>query len=391
MLKPPLIRPGDTDVVRLPGRNAESAVLAAACREAAAGDGRLVLLTGEAGIGKSRLAQAGADEAAALGMAGARGWCMDDAAAPPLWPWRRAARNVKGLAEALDTVGGPDVDDAAQWRLTEAVAGVLHDAADPGLAVVLEDLHWADPLTLDLLRRLLPEIQRSPVLLIATARHDGLERSAFGRALPELLRTGTTVHVPVSGLTADAVATWLAEDAATAAWAQHAQELVDTTGGNPFYIRTLVAELPRPGADVRAALSDRPTWRTVLVAPYRALPEPVRHTIGTAAVMGERLAPGLLADAVDRPVREVSDHIARAVAVGLLTRSAHRHTRTSRRRWRTPRTRSWPARPPSTGHGSRARRPLAAIALDDRDVAEECYHMLLPTAAWCGGDGGAHP
>ena len=294
-------------------------MLAAACREAAAGSARLVLITGEAGIGKSRLAQAGADEAAALGMACARGWCMDDAAAPPLWPWRRAARNVKGLAEALDTVGSADVDDAAQWRLTEAVAGVLAEAATSGLAVVLEDLHWADPLTLDLLRRLLPEISRSAVLLIATARHDGLDRSAFGHALPELLRPAITVHVPVAGLTVDAVATWMAQDAATAGWAQHAQELVASTGGNPFYIRTLVAELPRPGTDVRAALGDRPTWRTVLVAPYRALSEPVRRTIGTAAVMGERLAPGLLANALDRPVQEVSDHLASAVAAGLLT------------------------------------------------------------------------
>src|SRR3712207_5310916 len=111
----------------------------------------------------------------------------------------------------------------------------------------------------------------------------------------------------------------MGEDDATRAWAQHAQELVDSTGGNPFYIRTLVAEVPRPGADVRAALSDRPTWRTVLVAPYRALPAPVRRTIGTAAVMGERLTPGLLAEALDRPVQEVSEHLAHAVAAGLLT------------------------------------------------------------------------
>ncbi len=320
MLKPVLIRTGDTDVmVRLPGRDAESAVLAAACREAAAGSGRLVLLTGEAGIGKSRLAQAAADEAAALGMAGARGWCMDDAAAPPLWPWRRVARDVDGLAAALDTVGAADVDDAAQWRLTEAVAAVLHGAGPPGLAVVLEDLHWADPLTLDLLRRLLPEIGRSRVVLVATARHDGLDRSALGRTLPQLLRVGTTVHVPVAGLSVDAVATWMAEDDATLPWARHAQELVDSTAGNPFYIRTLVAEVPRPGADVRAALTDRPTWRTVLVAPYRALPAPVRRTVGTAAVMGERLSPGLLAGALDRPVQEVSDHLANAVAAGLLT------------------------------------------------------------------------
>jgi hypothetical protein len=298
-------------------------VLVAACHEAVAGSGRLVLLTGEAGIGKSRLAQAAADEATALGMAGARGWCLDDPAAPPLWPWRRAARGVAGLGEALDGVQHSGTDDAAPWRLAEAVARLLDEAARSGeaaggLSVVLEDLHWADRLSLDLLRRLLPEISRSRVLVVATARHDGLDRSAFGRALSELVRAENTVHVPVAGLGVDDVATWLAGDPTTAAWAAHANDLVAWTGGNPFYIKTLTSELPRPGADVSAALAYRPAWRTVLVSPYRALPNPVRRTIATAAVMGERLAPRLLAEALDRPVQEVSDHLARAVTDGIL-------------------------------------------------------------------------
>lgn len=137
-------------------------------------------------------------------------------------------------------------------------------------------------------------------------------------ACRKLLRAANTVHVPVSGLTTDAVASWLAAEPATQAWVRHADDLVQQTGGNPFYIRTLISELSHPGADISATLTYRPTWRTVLVAPCRALPEPVRHTIATAAVMGERLAPGVLADALDRPVQEVSDHLARAVTAGIL-------------------------------------------------------------------------
>ena len=306
-------------MISLPGRQAESERLALACRAAASGNGQLVLLTGEAGIGKSRLAQAAAEEAATLGMAGTRGWCMDDPAAPPLWPWRRVARDVEGLGEALDTVQGVDARDGAQWRLAEAVVSAIRRAASAGgLAVVLEDLHWADPLTLDLLQRLLPEVTTVPVLLVATARPDGLAQSAFGRVVPELLRAANAVDVPVSGLTAAAVAAWLAEDPGTRDWAPHADGLVRRTGGNPFYIRTLVSELPHPGADVSATLTDRPTWRAVLVASYRVLPEPVRDTVATAAVMGERLAPGVLADALDRPVQEVSDDLACAVTAGIL-------------------------------------------------------------------------
>ncbi|MDN5797649.1 MAG: AAA family ATPase [Intrasporangium sp.] len=303
----------------VPGRDVESAQLAVACREAAAGTGRLVLLTGEAGIGKSRLAQVAAEEASSLGMADARGWCMDDPAAPALWPWWRVARDVDGLGDALASIQGVDADDGVRWRLAEAVAAALaRRASDAGLAVVLEDLHWADPLTLDLLRRLLPEIISLPVLLVGTARQEGLAPVPMGAVLPDLLRATNIVHVPVPGLTASAVASWLAEEPRTRDWASHADHLARQTGGNPFYIRTLVSELSHPDADVSAALTDRPTWRAVLVAPYRKLPGPARQTVATAAVMGERLAPRLLADALGHPVEEVSEHLARAVISGIL-------------------------------------------------------------------------
>lgn len=306
-------------MLSVPGRRTELARLDAACRSALDGAGRLVLLTGEAGIGKSHLAQALSDQASALGMSIARGWCMDDPGAPPLWPWRRVARSVTGLTQILDAAQDVDADDGARLRLADAVAALLAArAADAGLAVVLEDLHWADPLSLDLVRRVLPEIAAERVLLVATAREDDLDRSTFGRVVPELLRAPGTVHVPLPGLAAESVATWLAADPQTRTWSRHAEDLVRRTGGNPFYIRTLTMEVPRPGADIAAVLAERPTWRAVLVASYRALPEPVHRTIATAAVLGERLAPGLLADALGRPVQEVSDHLAAAVRAGIL-------------------------------------------------------------------------
>lgn len=398
----------DTDtglVMQLFGRRAELAQLDAACREAAGGTGRLVLLTGEAGIGKTRLAQATAEGAVAPGMAGARGWCMDDAAAPPLWPWRRVARDVPGLAAALDSVPRWDTGDAERWQLAEAVVGVLERAATPnGLGVVLEDLHWADTLTLDLLRRLLPEMSRSPVLLIATARHDGLEGSALGRALPELLRADNTVHVPVSGLTADAVSRWLSADPAKQPWAARAADLVAQTGGNPFYIRTLVSELSHPGADVSAALTHRPTWRTVLVAPYRGLPEPVRRTIATAAVMGERLTPGVLADALDQPVQQVSGTSPAPSPRGSCTSAPRAWPSTtpwsatpssptsgppsvSRRTPGSPRsdgrpTRSWRGPPRCTGPASRAPRPPHGAAISPRQRPSRRPWPLIVLSTW---------
>ncbi len=304
----------------LPGREVELARLAAVCQETGRGVGRLVLLSGEAGIGKSRLASAVAEEAVELGLALARGWCVDAPGAPTLWPWRRAARDLPALRAALDCVSDLDAADGAGFRLVEAVTDALCQlTAERGLAVVLEDLHWADRASLDLLRRLMPELATLPVLVVATAREDPFAESPFGRAVPELLRDPSALHLALTGLTADAVATWLARDEQTSSWAAHADDLVRRTHGNPFYIRSLTSELgPEPGADLSVVLARRPTWRAVLVAPYRSLPAQTRETVGTAAVFGERPAPALLAVALGRPVREVSDQLAAAIGAGIL-------------------------------------------------------------------------
>ena len=304
----------------VPGRQVELARLESACHAARAGAGNLVLLTGEAGIGKSLLAQAVAAEAESLGMAVARGWCMDDPGAPILWPWRRVSRDLPDLGRALDVTKDLDSDDTARFQIVDAVASVLAAAAgDVGLVVILEDLHWADSLSLSLLRGLLHEITSLRVLFVGTSRHDGLGESALGRALPELLRGSNTLHIPLAGLTVQAVTTWLEGDPDTRGWAPHADDLVRRTGGNPFYIRSLTTELvASPGDDLTASFAERPTWRAVLVAPYRGLPEPARTTVATAAVLGERLSPTVLAMALDRPVQEVSDDLAFAVTAGIL-------------------------------------------------------------------------
>ncbi len=307
-------------VTNLPGREGELTRIESACGEALAGAGRLALITGEAGIGKSRLAQAAIEHASTLGMASARGWCIADAGAPVLWPWRRAARDLPGLATALGAAADLDVDDGARFRLTDAVACALAAVAvGSGLLIVLEDLHWADSASLDLLRGVLPEINTARVLLVATAREDGLVGTPFGRVLPELLRAPDTVHLPLSGLTPEAVARWLAGDERTSTWVPHADDLVRRTSGNPFYIRSLTTTLaPRSGVDASVAFVERPAWRAVLVAAYQALPGPARRTVATAAVLGERLSPAMLASALGWPVRDVSDHLASAVASGIL-------------------------------------------------------------------------
>ncbi len=301
-------------------RAAEVARVEAVCRDAASGSGRLVLVTGEPGIGKSWLARAAADCARSVGMRSARGWCMDDPAAPPLWLWRRLARDVPGVADALaafeSTAGGAEdrlrLGDAVGLRIAEASSAA-------GLSIVLEDLHWADELSLDLLHRLLPELGGLPVVVVATARDDLLEGTAFGRAMGRLARASATTHLPLSGLTVREVAEMLAADDHTTAWAARAAGLVEITRGNPFYVRSLAVELSgTPDVEIDVALRRHPSWRLVLVGARDELPAEARRTIDVAAVLSERVAPTIVAAAVGRPVEEVAAHLRSAVQAGLL-------------------------------------------------------------------------
>ncbi|WP_153505752.1 AAA family ATPase [Cumulibacter manganitolerans] len=301
-----------------PGRASELARIDAVRRSALAGAGGLVLVTGEAGIGKTRLAHAALQRAAAAGMTTARGWCIDDPAAPTLWTWRRVARDVPALGAVLSEAA--DHRDAdAHFRLAERVGAELSAAAGgTGLAVLLEDQHWADTLTAALLRCLLPELGTMRVLLLVTAREEHAVQSPFGRLLPDLVRSPLVTTIQLAGLTTAAVSDWLANDAAMRGWAPRAAELVRRTSGNPLLITALASAQPPQAGATGADLVERPAWRAVLLAPYRTLPEPARRTVATAAVLAERLLPQVLSDVLGIPVADIGDHLSAAVTAGIL-------------------------------------------------------------------------
>ena len=300
------------------GRSEQLAVIDGAVSGAADGRGGLVLVTGEPGIGKTLLGQAALERAASRGLRVAHGYAVDDPGAPVLWPWRRVARRLPELEAVLAAVAAPDLDDdAVRFGVSEAVADALGRAAEPsGLLVLLDDLHWADSLSVALLRHVAFDLATSGVVVVVTARDD--PSTPFGRAMPDLLRSGASVPVPLSGLPARDVAEWLTTDPAAAAWLPLADELVSRTDGNPFYIRVLTTQDPPPSGNLDEALVERSGIRGLLVAPYLQLPDEARHTIATAALLSERLSPQLLSAATGRTVSQVSDHIAIGTRAGLL-------------------------------------------------------------------------
>ncbi len=285
------------------GRVPERALLRAALTDARGGRGGTVLVGGEPGIGKSRLVEQLAVDAADAGVASHLGQCDAMDGAPELWPWRQLLRAV-----AAATDGGPpplDANDAETTRFQQAQAVVdwLADRTRTTPAVlVFEDVHWADRGSLALLEFLAAHVGRLPLLVVATHR---LEAVVPGRplyaSLAEITRAAATRRVTLHGLPRDAVAEYVAAGGGRAPSDAAADALLRHTGGNPFFLaetlRWLVehSRLDVLQADVVDTLPVPPTVREVVAHRVAQLPADVADTLACAAVVGAEFALPLLA------------------------------------------------------------------------------------------------
>ncbi|HVK20942.1 MAG TPA: ATP-binding protein, partial [Actinokineospora sp.] len=141
------------------GRDAVRAELADRLRRAGRGTGSVVLVAGEAGIGKTTLCEDVLDQADGWRRAWAGCWQAD---APALWPWSRL------LARLSDDA----VLESAPTRSAQFAAVVRALRDDRPTLLVLDDVHWADPASLSLLTHVAAEVRALPVLVLATYRPD---------------------------------------------------------------------------------------------------------------------------------------------------------------------------------------------------------------------------
>ncbi|NUW46645.1 AfsR/SARP family transcriptional regulator [Nonomuraea rhodomycinica] len=286
------------------------------------GRGGVLLVTGDAGIGKTRLAQAAADEAEARGLATAWGRCAEDTGAPAFWPWLQVlgafGQDTTGALRLLSGepgTGGGD-PDTALFGLHERVLRELTASGEPRL-VVLDDLHWADASSLRLLAFLAGHLHRAPVLVLATLRPEpGGEPEQLRDTLGRLVREPGTDRLTPAPFTREEVSAYLARreltDPALAA------VLHDRTGGNPFFLTELLRLLDSEHRLDAASLGVPAGVREVIGRRVARLPEPTQDLLRCAAVLGREVSFDALAAVGALPPEEVMALLEPAVASGLL-------------------------------------------------------------------------
>ncbi len=238
---------------RLIGRESALAAAGSVLSDARSGFGQFLMISGEAGIGKTAMLAALIDLAGPVSLV-LRGFCWESEGAPPYWPWSQILRAsglpMAELGEAgwlLEPVRSAESMSAgaaadAQFRLFEAVSRCLGSlAADRPVLVVLDDLHWADEPSLRLLGFLARALAAKPVALLGAYRDT--EASA---ELHEL--AGRAQQLALHGLAKTEVEALAQQLAGTRLPAQVAAQLWQRSGGNPFFVRELTRLLVAQGS-----------------------------------------------------------------------------------------------------------------------------------------------
>ncbi|HEU5329156.1 MAG TPA: AAA family ATPase, partial [Thermomicrobiales bacterium] len=285
----------------LVGREREQATLRAALARALTGHGSLVLISGEAGIGKTALAETLCQEATNQGARVLVGRCYDLSETPPYGPWREALACLsRGKDEPAppDLTGGGASSQAALFTQVHDYLAAL--AQRQPLILLLDDLHWADPASLDLLRSLARDLAALPMLLLVTYRSDELtRRHPLYALLPLLVREAHAQRLDLHaldevGLHALVAGRYTLPPTEAARLVTY---LAGRAEGNPFFAGELLRTLEEARVLSRGdetwelnnlgAIGVPPLLRQVIDGRVDRLGEAARDALTAAAVIGQ--------------------------------------------------------------------------------------------------------
>jgi len=277
------------------GREKELERLRKAFDNAFAGHGSVVMLVGEPGIGKTRTTQELETYARMRGAQVYWGRANEQGGAPPFWPWLLAGRayaaqnseearraelepyavelqrlfNLRTLFPALAEPPPADSEEG-QFQLFDAMSGFFRGVSERvPLVVVLDDLHWADRATLQLLSHLARDLSRSRVLVLGTYRDTDLDRRhPLSQALADMNREDLFLRLPLRGLAEPDVRDYIARAAGVEPSRELARRVFEETEGNPFFLSEVVNLMAQEGTLTATSVSDI------------AIPEGVRQALG---------------------------------------------------------------------------------------------------------------
>lgn len=342
---------------RLVARHKEVQRILTALDAVVGGSGRLVLLTGEPGIGKTRLAQECAVEAGTRGFLVATGRCYEQERDVPFQPFMEtlatayaaAPRSIRqDVPRRWPHLAGLLPEDAtelsvprqspwtsgleSQQRLFRAVSGFLRAIADEmPVAILVDDLHWADDASLKLLAHLARQTRSSRVLLLGTYQDVQVDaRHPLESVLVDLNRERLVERVVMHRLdlagTTELIGETLGDGVAI--WPELVTRVHEITNGNPFFIQEILrmvvtqGDLDEPGAgDDRRDLKEIPPPETVRAAIEQRLgrlPATAQVILRDASVLGQTFDFGELEAFSDRSEEELDEALEAALGMGLI-------------------------------------------------------------------------
>jgi tetratricopeptide (TPR) repeat protein len=291
-------------------------MLGDALAAARGGEGRVVVVSGPAGIGKTRLCREIAVQAQALGFAVAWGSCWPDGGAPPLWPWRAVLAGLGDDGAALLAVdrGGPTIDSERFARFALISDHLAAACARSPVLVVIDDIHAADPGAVVLARFVARMLARAPLVLLLASRSVATTATAVDTGWD--IGSEATV-IPLGPFDLAETQDFLRSSGETAVDEGALRALHRLTGGHPLHLQRVVVDGPDAAEDP-AARPMADGIRAAIARAVRRLGAEARSVLSRAAVLGSAPVIAEVAMIAGVPPAVVRAAVTEASAAGLV-------------------------------------------------------------------------